>query len=215
MPDIAYDKVMRAARTGSLSWIIALPVLSVGMMCFWAQRDALGMVGNVLKIGALLVPLSYILPAAVCDVVDRVRMGPASLALVVGKGLGFGLLGLVLGSLMLFIEALRPESAFAFFPDAFTTGHLIAAGIPSLVAALGFGWSVLKDPASRRPVQLGVVGVLAVLGPVAWSWSAGVAFEAMRYANADNALLLAHAITLAALVVSVVANTALCTWRKR
>jgi len=36
----------------------------------------------------------------------------------------------------------------------------------------------------------------------------------MRYANADNALLLAHAIALAALVVSVIANTTLGVWRK-
>lgn len=209
------DKLMRAARTGSLSWIIALPVLAVGMMCFWAQRDALGMTGTLLKAGALLVPLSYVLATAVGDVAGRVRPGIIPLLVTVAKGLGLGVLGMVLGSLMLFVEALRPESAFAFFPDAFTTGHLIAAGIPSLIAAAGFAWSVWADTAPRRPLQLGVIAALALLGPAAWGWSAGVAFEAMRYANADNALLLAHAIALAALVVTVVANTALGALRNR
>lgn len=204
-----------AARGFAISWVAALPVLAVGMMCFWAQRDAVGIVGQLLKLGALLVPLAYTVPAAVCEVTKGARPGPVGALLAAGRGLLLGLLGVALGSVMLFVEALRPESAFGFFADAFTDGHLIAAVVPSVLVIAAFAYAVWSDPASRRPVPLAVFGVFVVLGPVAWMWSASVAFEAMRYANADNSLLLAHAMALAGLVVCCAGTAALCLRRGR
>jgi len=212
--DTTVDGLKRGARTASLSWVAALPVLAVGMTCFWAQRDAAGMAGNALKIGALLVPLAFVIPAFVCDAVRGVRAGLVTVAFAIGRGLLFGVLGLVLGSLMLFVDVLRPEAAFGFFADAFSTGHLIAAGLPTLVAVAAYLWAVWGDANARRPVTLVVFGVAALLGPVAWWWSASVAFEAMRYANADNSLLLAHAIALAGLAISCVGSAIVCALRK-
>jgi len=208
------DKLKRGARTASISWVAALPVLAVGMTCFWAQRDALGLSGSALKIGALLVPLAFVIPAVVCDAVRGVRASLITVAWAIGRGLLFGVIGLVLGSLMLFVDALRPESAFGFFADAFTTGHLIAAGLPTLFAVAAYLWAIWDDQNARRPVMLAVFGVAAVLGPVAWWWSAGVAFGAMRYANADNSLLLAQAIALAGLAISCIGSAVVCALRK-
>lgn len=209
------DRVKRAARGLSLSWVIALPVLAVGMTCFWAQRDTPGTMGSALKLGALLVPLAFPVPAVVCDVVRGVRLGLLPVVMTIGRGLLIGVLGLVLGAVMLFIEVLRPESAFGFFADAFRTGHLIAAGLPTLIAVAAFVWSVWDDSEARRPVVLVGFGILALLGPALWMWSSGIAFEAMRYANADNALLLAQAITLGGLVLACMANAALSAFGRR
>jgi len=208
------DKLKRGVRAASLSWVAALPLLAVGMTCFWAQRDATGTASSALKLGALLVPLAFVVPAVICDVVRGVRTSLRSAAFAVGRGLLFGVLGLILGSIMLFLEVLRPEAALGFFADAFTTGHLIAAGLPTLVAVGGYLWSVWGDANARRPVALVVFGVVALLGPLAWWWSTGIAFEAMRYANADNSLLLAQAIALAGLAISCIGSAVVCAWRK-
>lgn len=215
MADTIAVRFKRAARTGSLSWIAALPVLAVGMMCFWAQRDATGVTAQLLRIGALLVPVSFVVPSAVCDVVRGTSASIVSVAIVVGRGLLLGLLGLVVGSVMLFVEALRPESALGFFADAFAMGHLIAASLPALIALGLWVWTSRESTPAPGLVRIIVVAVAAALGVAAWWWSTGVAFEAMRYANADNSLLLAQSMTLAALAICCIASAAVCAWRSR
>lgn len=215
MADSIAVRFKRAARTGALSWIAALPVLAVGMMCFWAQRDAMGMSAQLLKFGALLVPVAFIVPSAVCDVVRGTAVSALSVVIAIGRGLLAGVIGLAVGSIMLFVEALRPESALGFFADAFTMGHLIAAGLPALIAFGLWLWTSWGDNDPRRLVRIAVVAVAAALGVAAWWWSTGVAFEAMRYANADNTLLLAQSMTLAAIAISCIASAAICAWRSR
>lgn len=215
MSDSTVDRLIRASRTASLSWIASLPVLAVGMMCFWAQRDAVGITGPILKLGALLVPFAFVVPA----IVELVAAGKAPKArdalMWILRGLLIGLGALVVGTAFLFIEALRPENALGLSGDSFSTGHMIAALAPSVIS-LGFGaWSAWSDSDSRKPVALAAIVVLAILGPAAWTWSARIAFEAMRYSNTDNSLMLAQAITLAGLAIACVTGSLLTAFRKR
>ncbi|MBU4556808.1 MAG: hypothetical protein KJ747_08060 [Actinobacteria bacterium] len=215
MSDSIIDRLTNAARTASLSWIASLPVLAVGMMCFWAQRDAVGIMGSILKLGALLVPFTFVVPA----IVEFVAAGKAPKARValmgILRGLLIGLGGLVVGTAFLFIEALRPENALGLSGDSFSTGHMIAAVAPSVISLGVVVWSAWSNPAARKPVALAAIVLVAALGPAAWTWSARIAFEAMRYSNTDNSLMLAQAITLAGLAIACIAGSLLTVFRKR
>ncbi|MDO9107752.1 MAG: hypothetical protein Q7U89_02000 [Coriobacteriia bacterium] len=215
MSDSIMDRLTSASRTASLSWIAALPVLSVGMMCFWAQRDAVGIVGSILKLGALLVPFAFVVPA----IVGLVATGktPKVRVVFIGilRGLFLGLGGLVLGTAFLFIEALRPENALGLSGDSFSTGHMIAAVVPSVMSLGVVAWNAWSSSTARKPVALAAIVLVAALGPAAWAWSARVAFDAMRFSNADNSLMLAQAITLAGLLIACVAGSLLTAFRKR
>ncbi|MDP2234551.1 MAG: hypothetical protein Q8K89_13010, partial [Actinomycetota bacterium] len=115
----------------------------------------------------------------------------------------------------LFIEALRPENALGLSGDSFSTGHMIAAVAPSVISLGVVVWSAWSNPAARKPVALAAIVLVAALGPAAWTWSARIAFEAMRYSNTDNSLMLAQAITLAGLAIACIAGSLLTAFRKR
>lgn len=198
----------RFARVAGLSWIIGLSIAAVGMACFWAQRDASGVFSLALKIGALLVPLALVTPAIVCQVASGVRMSAGTLGAAAAKALGVALLSLVLGLLLTYVEALRPEEAFAFLGETFAGGHAIAAAVPAVLALAAYTWSVWNS-GRRIPVLGGLLG-LAALGVAAWWWSTGIGYTAMRFSNIDASLLLAQAVVLAAVLASCLINAALC-----
>lgn len=213
MTQVSTGTAVRFARGFAFSWLASLPVLAGGMACFWIQRDPGALPPVAVVVGAIvLLAAAFVVPAGACEVAKGRRADAIGIALVAGKAIGIAALGLVLGSLLPFVEALRPETVH-LLDDSFATSHLLAAAVPTVLAAGAYAFVAWVDPGARRPVTYGVLGVLALLGPTAWWWCAGIGFAEMRYSNADAILLMVQTITLAALLFACVANAGLCALR--
>lgn len=197
------------AQGAAIGWLSALPVLALGMAGFWLQRDSSGAAMVALEIGAIAcVAAALVAPGALCAYTSG-RRGVGAFVASTLKGLLVGVAALVVASLLSAVEALRPES-ISFFAEEFASAHGMAATVPTVIAVGWTAYRVWIGGSRRRLVGIAVAMAAGVVGVVLWWWSAGVAYGALRFSNADSILLMAQTVALAALVITCIADAALC-----
>lgn len=197
------------ARGAAIGWLAALPFLALGMTGFWLQRDSSGVASVALEIGAIAcVALALIAPGVLCAYTSE-RRGVSAFAVATLKGLLVGIASLVVASLLSAVEAFRPES-ISFFAQEFASAHGMAATVPTVLAVGWTAYLAWAGGSQRRLMGIAVAALAGAAGVVLWWWSAGVAYDALRFSNADSILLMAQTVALAALVIACIADAALC-----
>ncbi|PKQ10264.1 MAG: hypothetical protein CVT69_00565 [Actinobacteria bacterium HGW-Actinobacteria-9] len=185
------------AAVAGVGWLASLPLLGIGMGCFWLQRDSNGAASFTLGIAAVLgIASALVLPGLVPWVLDRRH---ASFVTTVARSVGIALVSLAAASLLSVVEALRPED-ISFFGHEFAAAHALAAAVPT-AAALGLlAAAFWRRGPDRRLVWIAPGVIVAILGVVAWWWSAGTGYHAIRFTNADEIILMAQTVALGSLL---------------
>jgi hypothetical protein len=197
----------------AVGWLGSLPLLAVGMGCFWLQREAAGAAGVALGVlGPVALAVALIAPGPI-SAWRAGQRGLVRLLLVSGRALLVAVAALVPASLLSMIEALRPEEV-SFFGQDFAAAHAIAAAVPTVLAVAAVVANAWIGAAPRRFALTALAVTAGMAGVLAWQWSAGAGYDAIRFTNADEIVLMAQTVTLAGLLLASVGN-AVAAERKR
>lgn len=196
------------ATVGGAGWLVSLPFLGIGMGCFWLQRDIGGMGGAALGVGALAALSVALLLPGLTPLVFAPKRSGRSLVLAIGRSLLIAVVCLVAASLLSAVDALRPEDV-SFFGYEFASSHALAAAVPTSIALALTAISVWQRGSDRRLAWIAPAVVVAVLGVGMWWWSAGTGYDAIRFTNADEIVLMAQTVALAGLLFACIASAVL------
>lgn len=193
------DPLQGIAAVGGASWLLSLPLLGVGMGCFWLQSDMTGIAGTALRILAVaLLVVALLLPGLLPWIFDR---RSSSLVIAAAKSVGVALASLVVASLLSAVEALRPEDV-SFFGSEFASAHALAAAVPTALALAIFAAAFWRRGPDGRMMWIAPAVLASVLGVGLWWWSAGVGYHAIRFTNADEIVLMTQTVALSGLLIA-------------
>lgn len=195
------NRTFHIAALGGAGWLLSLPFLAIGMGCFWLQRDSGGIVAVVLGVIAVLgLVTAMVAPGLMPWMLDAKR-SVRGLPAAVGKSLLIAVVCLIAASLLSTVEALRPEDV-SFFGYEFASSHALAAAVPTAAALSLVAFAAWQGGSDRRRMWIVPSVIVSVAGVGLWWWSAGTGYEAIRFTNADEIVLMSQTVALAGLLLA-------------
>lgn len=195
------NRLWHIAIVGGAGWLLSLPILAVGMGCFWLQRDSGGVVAIALGVVAVLgLVAAMVAPGLMPWMLDAKRSA-RNLPAAAGKSVLIAVVCLIAASLLSTVEALRPEDV-SFFGYEFASAHALAAAVPTAAALALAAFAAWRGGSERRLVWIAPAVIASVVGVGLWWWSASTGYGAIRFTNADEIVLMAQTVALAGLLLA-------------